>query len=250
LIGAVVLLGVLAAAWLLYSRRDGLFPNSEIAESVQPADVLAPARALQAQGETAQAISRLRAVPESHPQRAEARSLIAQWETLLEEPDSAPSEEDLARRIDLIETARVAAGADRHTQAVDLLKEAAAIAPLDPAAADLAAASQEQLEGLGPAIDRFRQGDWEYALPDLWRARETDPGNRTVERLIVDSYYNLAVRDLQRRDVGLAGEKLTEAANLAPEDADLQRLQRFVDQYRGRSLDLRYRIFVKYLPFR
>jgi tetratricopeptide (TPR) repeat protein len=250
LIGAVVLLGVLAAAWLLYSRRDGLFPNSEIAESVQPADVLAPARALQTQGETAQAISRLRAVPESHPQRAEARSLIAQWETLLEEPDSAPSEEDLARRIDLIETARVAAGADRHTQAVDLLKEAAAIAPLDPAAADLAAASQEQLEGLGPAIDRFRQGDWEYALPDLWRARETDPGNRTVERLIVDSYYNLAVRDLQRRDVGLAGEKLTEAANLAPEDADLQRLQRFVDQYRGRSLDLRYRIFVKYLPFR
>jgi len=250
LIGAVVLLGVLAAAWLLYSRRDGLFPNSATAESVQPADVLAPARALQAQGETAQAISRLRAVPESHPQHAEAGSLIAQWETLLEEPDSAPSEEDLARRIDLIEAARAAAAADRHAQALDLLEEAAAIEPLGPAAAELAAASQEQLEELGPAINRFRQGDWEYALPDLWRAREADPGNRTVERLIVDSYYNLAVRDLQRRDVGPAGEKLTEAANLAPEDADVQRLQRFVDQYRGRSVDLRYRIFVKYLPFR
>jgi len=250
LIGAVVLLAVLAAAWLLYSRRDGLFPNSGTAESVEPTDVLAPARALHAQGETAQAISRLRSVPESHPQHAEARSLIAQWETLLEEPDSAPSEEDLTRRSDLIESARAAAAAGRHTHVLDLLEEAAAIAPLDAAAADLAAASQEQLAGLGPAIDRFRQGDWEYALPDLWRAHEADPANRTVERLIVDSYYNLAVRDLQRRDVGPAGDKLTEAASLAPEDPDVQRLQRFVDQYSGRSLDLRYRIFVKYLPFR
>lgn len=248
IIGAIVLLGVLAAAWMLYSRRDGLFPNS--GAKTEAADVLAAAQALQEQGETAKAIARLRAVPPSHPQHAEAQALIAQWETLLEDTDKGPSEEDLAQRSDLIRRARAAAAEDRHLAAVDLLKEAAAIAPLEPAEVDLAALSQKELEGLGHAIDRFRQGDWEFALPDLWRAHEANPDNPTVRRLIVDSYYNLAVRDLQRSDVDPAGEKLGEAAGLDPDDPEIQRLLRFVEAYHGRETDLRYRIFVKYLPFR
>lgn len=249
-IGAVVLLAALAAAWLLYSRRDGLFPNSGAAEQAQSADVLAAAYALQEQGETAQAISRLRGVPQSHPQYAEAQGLIAQWETLLEEAESGPSREDLARRAELVEQARAAATEDRHLQAVDLFQQAAAIAPLDVADGEVAAASRARIGELGRAIELVRQGDWEFALPELWRAFQDDPGNGAVRQLIVDSYYNLAVRDLQRRDVGPAGEKLAEAANLAPADPDVQRLQRFVDRYRNRELDLRYRIFVKYLPFR
>lgn len=249
-IGAVVLLAALALAWQLYSRRDGLFPNSGTAQSAPPTDVLAVARGLQEQGETAQAISGLRGVPESHPQYAEAQSLIAQWETLLEEPESGPPAADLARRTELLERARAAAGEERHLQAVDLFQQAAAIAPLDAADDELATASRARIGDLAQAIALVRQGDWEFALPELWRALQEDPGNGVVRQLIIDSYYNLAVRDLQRRDVGPAGEKLTEAAALAPEDSDVQRLQRFVDRYRNRQLDLQYRIFVKYLPFR
>jgi hypothetical protein len=250
IIGAVVLLGVLAAAWLLYSRRDGLFPNSGSAQIAAPADLLASARALQGKGETAQAIARLRNVPSSHPQHAEAQALIAQWETLLEESGDAPSEEDLARRVGLVEAARGAAAEERHLRAVDLLAEAADIEPLTAAEAELAAASEERIAGIGPALDRFRQGDWEFALPELWRLHEADASNRVVRQLIVDCYYNLAVRDLQRRDVGPAAEKLAEAVTLAPEDSGIRRLLRLVDHYRNRELDLRYRIFVKYLPFR
>jgi Tfp pilus assembly protein PilF len=79
---------------------------------------------------------------------------------------------------------------------------------------------------------------------------EADPSNHDVTQMIVDSYYDLAVRDLQRADAQKAGEKLKEALNLMPNDEVLKRNMVFAQTYQERPKDLLYRIYVKYLPYR
>jgi Tfp pilus assembly protein PilF len=87
-------------------------------------------------------------------------------------------------------------------------------------------------------------------LPDLWRRHEENPADRDVTHLIVDCYYNLAVRDLQRADTRKAAENLKEAAKLEPSDPILGRHIAFAETYQTRDKDLLYRIYVKYLPTR
>jgi tetratricopeptide (TPR) repeat protein len=88
------------------------------------------------------------------------------------------------------------------------------------------------------------------ALRDLWLLHEADPGNRDVTRLLIDSYYNIGLRALQRQDVKEAGEQFKEALGLSPDDPELLRLADFAATYQTRSTDLLYRIYVKYHPFR
>ena len=67
---------------------------------------------------------------------------------------------------------------------------------------------------------------------------------------MVDSYYDLAVRDLQRGDAKSAAKRLDEAAKLAPDDAEVARHRLFAQTYQDRAKDLLYRTYVKYLPSR
>jgi tetratricopeptide (TPR) repeat protein len=156
----------------------------------------------------------------------------------------------MEHRLGLVEAARGAYASREYMRAQTLFEQAEAIAPLDPTAAELLADSKRQLQPLADQIAMFKQGDWEFVLPTLWRAHEADPQNPDIVRLMVDSYYNLAVRDLQREDPRSAADKLKEATQLAPQDPEVRRLARFADLYRDRVQDLLYRVFVKYLAFR
>ncbi len=89
---------------------------------------------------------------------------------------------------------------------------------LDAADAQMLAEAKKTLEPIAKQITVFREHEWEYVLPDLWRMHEADPANRDVTRLIVDSYYNLAVRDLQRADAKKAVENFQEALALQQDD--------------------------------
>ncbi len=79
---------------------------------------------------------------------------------------------------------------------------------------------------------------------------DSDPNNRDVVRLMVDSYYNLGLRDLQRGDPEAALEKFEEAKGLNGNDESLDRLVQFAAAYSQRPSDMLYRIFVKYQRFR
>ena len=120
----------------------------------------------------------------------------------------------------------------------------------DAEALQLQTAAALELQPLRSEIEIFRQGEWGEALRSLWQIRETDPNNPDVQRLMVDSYYNLGVRDLQRRDPLSAATNLREALELAGSDEDVERVLEFAEAYQQRPVDLLYRIFVKYLPFR
>jgi Tfp pilus assembly protein PilF len=68
--------------------------------------------------------------------------------------------------------------------------------------------------------------------------------------LIADSYYNLALRSLQRGTPADAAALLQSALEVEPDNEALQRMLGFAETYRTRPQDLLYRIYVKYLPSR
>jgi Tfp pilus assembly protein PilF len=96
----------------------------------------------------------------------------------------------------------------------------------------------------------YGDGEFDFLLNKLWRRREAEPTNRDVKRMIVDSYYNLGILDLQRGDPAAAADKFREALALDPEDAPLKRLQSFANVYTQRNEDLLFEIFVRNVPAR
>ncbi len=255
LIGSAVLVLVVIGGWLLWSNRQRAFPNATTppATSTQQVDPIARALELHEQGKTSIAVAQLKRLPPTSSQYEEAQVLIAQWEAAAEAGEgegAGPTEEQLAARERLIAEAREAYAEREFFRAEQRFAEAAAIAPLDGAAAGVQAEVRVQLEPVRTQIEVFRQGEWEYALRDLWRMRQNDPRNRDVLRLMVDCYYNLGVRDLQRGDTLAASKNFEEALGLNPDEPSIRRLAVFAKTYQERPEDLLYRIFVKYLPFR
>lgn len=254
-IGSGVLVLLLAGGALVWLNRERLFPNSRAADlppagAAEP-DALTRATELHGQGKTPAAIAQLRRLPPEDPQYDRAQALIQQWEAIGKPATPAgPAPEDLARRSALVEQARQAYAQREYLLADALFGQAAAIAPLDGTAADLAQDVRRQIAPLDEQIRLYKQGEWAAAVPSLWKIHHSEPQNRDVARLIVDSYYNLGVRELQRELPGDAAAHFKEALTLAPADPDLRRLAQFADAYSGRQQDLLYRTFVKYVPFR
>jgi tetratricopeptide (TPR) repeat protein len=255
-IAGLVLVVAVVAAWFLRSNWTRFFPNAgeEVVTAPQKPkiDPIVRAQGLHVAGNTAMAISQLRRLPPAHPQYAEAQALIAQWETVLEDDETVtgPSPEQLAVRDGYVARAREAFANREFLTAEEFFVLAAQAAPLEEGSVALQTETNERLKPLRSEIEIFRQGEWSYALRSLWAKYESDPGNPDVLRLMIDGYFNLGVRDLQRGDPMSASENLSEAASLAGNDAEIQRLLSFSAVYMQRSPDLLYRIFVKYLPFR
>ncbi len=253
--------------------------------SAPAANLVTRATTLHNQGKTANALVLLRRVPAQDPQYAEAQKLIAQWESgtagaavsgtepaisgtpgapgglgtsatsgtipgLPAAPGAAISTEAAAHRQELIESGRKAFGQADYLHAADFYEQAAALAKLDGPDADHLAEAKKKLAPLFEQVKLFKQHDWEYILPALWKMRESNPDDHNVNRLIVDSYYNLGIRDLQRADPIHAASQFAEALKLDPGDATLRRHYLFAQTYQERPQDLLFRIYVKYLPYR
>lgn len=268
MVGGAVLVVALLAAWFLYQKRGTLFPNSATDEETAAApaqgpDPIARAEKLHKSGKTDLALSRLRRIPETDPNYPRAQKLIAEWEGGTAAPGSAQagapaatvavapaSAEAAQRRESLLAAARAAYGERSYMNALNRLEQASALGRLDGEDARLFEDTKRKLAPIAQQVDLFRQHEWEFILPTLWKLRDENPDDRDVTQLIVDSYYNLGVRDLQRADAMKAAEKFQEAVNLRPDDPVLRRHLLFAQTYQERQKDLLYRIYVKYLPYR
>jgi len=255
-IGSGVLLLVLAVGGFLWTKWDSMFPNSEEAAptAVNQPDPIARAQKLHEAGKTANAIGILGRLSPDDADYQEAQALIEQWQVAEQaesegEEAAGPTEEDLALREILISQAEEAANQRRNVRAESLLRDAADIAPLDEELQELRDTIADEIAPISSELAMFRQGDWEYAVPNLWRMVDRDPSNLDARQLLADAYYNLGVRDLQRGDLKGAAGHFAEIAEIA-EDAEAERLLGFANTYLGRSEDLLYKTFVKYLPFR
>jgi tetratricopeptide (TPR) repeat protein len=270
LVGGAVLVLALAGGWFFLQNREQLFPNSQeqVAAPTLPQDPIARAQRLHNSGKTAIALNQLRRLPPSDPHYRQAQKLIAEWTGTAAAAEATPADPDAAstaapqdlpvpilsdserRRQLLLAAARQAYGEQTYVKALRRLEQAGTIAKLEGEDARLLADTKQKLEPVAKQLAMFREHEWEYVLPDLWRLHEADPGDRDVTQLIVDSYYNLAVRDLQRADALKAADNLEEALNLQQDDEVLRRHYQFAQTYQERPKDLLYKIYVKYLPFR
>jgi tetratricopeptide (TPR) repeat protein len=272
LVGGPVLLIALAGAWLAYQNWDRLFPNSQEEAVAGPnlsQDPIARAERLHQAGKTPIAINQLKRLPSTDPHYRQAQKLIAEWgggsaapapgaqgaQSGAAAPGAASNVVPAAapvvldRRQLLLISAREAFEERMYIKAVHRLEQAEAIAKLDGSDAQLLTDARAHIEPLAKQLGAFRDHEWEYVLQDLWRMREANPGDRDVNQLIVDCYYNLALRDLQRADTTKAAEKLKEALNLQ-QDETIQRHLLFAQTYQQRPKDLLYKIYVKYLQYR
>lgn len=257
LIGSAVMILLLALGWFVYSNWDRFFPASapeDDTTTTRPqTDQIDRALERHEAGNTAMAISILRRVTPGSEQHAEAQALIANWEAGDQQDDTTSnvlSEEILAKREQLMTQAGQALERGENLLALGLLEEAAVISELTEEELSHEMRATDALELIRDQRELFDQGDWEYALPDLWRMHDEDPANRDVIRLMVNSYFNLGLRDLQRGDANAALEKFEEARDLGAQDEDLARLAQFASAYQERPADMLFRIFVKYQRFR
>jgi tetratricopeptide (TPR) repeat protein len=275
LVGGAVLLLVAVAVWYYFQNREQLFPNSEPEETAAAGtatlskDPIARAQRLHKAGRTAIALNQLRHIPPTDPHYREAQKLIAEWSGAA--PASAEGTPAVAgtpgttpaaasgtpgnpalgdeRRAELLSLARQAYAERTYLKALNRLEQAGAIAKLDGDDAKLLADVRQKLEPLVKNIDLFRQHEWEFVAREMWTQHEADPANRDVTQLLVDSYYNMAVRDLQRNDTPKAAEKLQQVVELQ-DDPLVRRHLQFAQTYQDKPKDLLYRIYVKYLPYR
>lgn len=263
LVGSAVLVLALAGGSFVYLNKDRLFPNSQTEDpaAAQAAgeDPIARAMVLQREGKTERAISQLRRLPPEDPKYQRAQELIAEWGA--SPPPAAPGAVPGAapapppppippERLALLTSARDAYQGGSYLEAIERYETAQQKGRLDPSDAELLANARRRIEPIAAQISLVEQHEWEIALRDLWRLHEADPGNHDVTRLMVDSYYNLALRELQRMDAKQALQNLREARALDPDDPDLQRQIAFAETYQSRPKDMLYRIYVKHLPLR
>jgi len=261
-----------AAGIYVFLNKDTLFPNSEEAAAVPASgglanDPISRAERLHKAGKTAIALNQLRRLPPNDPHYKEAQKLIAEWgggaaapaEPATQVPGAtAPGAVPAAatapagdpRRETLLTAARQAYSEGTYLKASNRFEAAGKLGKLEEADAQLLADAKRRLQPLSQHIDLFRQHEYEFVIRELWDLHESDPGNRDVTQLLADSYYNLAVRDLQRNDAPKAVENLKEALQLQGSDPVLQRHYQFAQTYQDRPKDLLYKIYVKYLPFR
>ncbi len=265
LIAAVVALLLGVGGYFLWSNKDQLFPNSDNTEQADrgkkkkppKSDPVEAAVTLWENGEQEMALGHLERVERDHPEYARAKKQLAEWKAELEaELDDPPPEDDgvsdevrLAERDALVEQARSLYNQNRYFEAAKRFRAANRIATLDGTAADLYDDSRRQLVPIKQQIDLFMQGDWERLVPVLWRMRQEDETNRDVERLLVDSYFNLGVRDLRRGRVDVALENFNEAAKLRS-DPTVERVVELCKGYDGRRRDTLFDIFVEQIGYR
>ncbi|HEX6861495.1 MAG TPA: hypothetical protein VF414_01705 [Thermoanaerobaculia bacterium] len=263
LVGSAVLVLALAGGAFVYFNKDRLFPNSQTedpsaAQSGQ--DPIARAMDLHKGGKTQIAVAQLRRLPPDDPAYSKAQELISQWDKAPAPAPAVPGAGSTApvpaaapvppERLALLASARDAYQGGSYLEAIERYEVAQQKGRLDAADAELLANARRQVEPLAAQLNLIEQSEWEIALRDLWRMHEAEPGNRDVTRLMVDSYYNLALRELKRMDTKQALAHLREAQQLAPDDRDLQRQIAFTESYLSRPKDMLYRIYVTHLPQR
>ena len=253
LIGALVLVLLAGGAWYLTENWSRFFPTAK-EEAAPTMDRIAQANSMRDSGNLEGAIQILEGIGNDSNEYLQARKLLVRWREEL--AASAPESfepltgDDATRHGTLVTEARRAYDGHNYLEAARLFTRASAMAPLPAAEAALFEDSKRQLEPIAQQIDLYTQRQWDLALPALWRRFEQSPDDKDVHQLLVNSYYNLAVRELRKMDLKKAAEYVEEASRLEHEDAELARLDLFVTSYQQLPRDLLFEIYVGNLDFR
>jgi tetratricopeptide (TPR) repeat protein len=223
---------------------------------------LATARQLLGAGKIAEARAELRRVPPSSPDREEAQRMLSELgkSGAPETAASAPAAPETgaaapASAVDA-DAAKVRVVAERalaEKRYIDALKGFSQAAPAfrnDPTFAQSMGAASEKVTGLTPAVKLYNEGEYETAIPVLWRIYQEDRENQDAKSYLFRAYFNQGVSQLQNGQYAKAIESFRESLTLDPADAEAVRHRKFAERYQKTDLDLMGRIYVRHLNHR
>lgn len=136
---------------------------------------------------------------------------------------------------------------------IDALKNfhlAAAAFRDDPTFAQEMGTAADKVSALTPAVKLYNEGEYETAIPVLWRISQEDRENKDARSYLLRAYYNQGVTQLQNGLYPKAAQSFTEALSIDPADAEAIRHKKFAERYRKGDLDLMGRIYVRHLNHR
>ena len=73
---------------------------------------------------------------------------------------------------------------------------------------------------LTPAVKLYNEGEYETAVPVLWRIFQADRANQDARSYLFRSYYNQGVAQLQNGLYPKAVESFDEVLTIEPDDVD------------------------------
>jgi hypothetical protein len=249
---AVVVLVLGAAAAYFFTRH----PARTEAPPAGSGPSLEHATDLFREGKIAETTAELRRIPPSSPDYANAQKLLA---SLGPPSDAAPAAAAAPAPAAGSSAAAPADAAARRADAeralaekryIDAMKDFSVAEPAfrgDPTFGQEMAAASERVAELTPAVKLYNEGEYESAIPMLWRIHQAQRDNQDARSYLLRSYYNQGIAQLQNGLYEKAKESFGEAVALDPQDADAARHRHFAERYKSGNLDLLGRIYVRYL---
>jgi tetratricopeptide (TPR) repeat protein len=245
----------LAIALFLVLRPHAAPSGRAAGGNAAKTDILAEADRLIKTGNAEEARQILSQIPASDPRHARAQQVLASLEASAALPTSgtipvpptmgvttpAPGAE--ARRSE----AEAALLQHRFIAALSAFNLCASSYSSDAAFRQEMAQARERVNELSPAVKLYNDGDYEAALPILWRLYQADHQNQDARTYLVRGYYDLGVMNLQNSLFEKASKDFSDALGVDPEDPLSKRQKAFADRYLKRSPDLLAQIYIKYL---
>jgi tetratricopeptide (TPR) repeat protein len=224
------------------------------------------ATALFREGKLAETVAELRQISPGHPDYARAQKLLASLtrkageqapgaagaegapgETAASAPAATgPPPETVRQR----EEAEKALNEKRYIDALKSFNLAAHAYGQDPTFTSLMASASEKVSELTPAVKLYNEGEYETAIPILWRIFQADRANQDARSYLLRSYYNQGIAQLQNGLYAKAAESFGEVIAVDPNDTASVRHKKFAERYGKGDLDLMGRIYVRHIQQR
>ena len=152
--------------------------------------------------------------------------------------------------MDQLTAGRAAYEAHDYDGAKKAFEQAVRVKPLAPDMKALYDTAAQQVAKLDTAKSLFRERRFDDALATLVTLQQQDPQNKNIQRMIVDSHFNLGATALQDERIPDAIREFDEVLKIDPSDDLARRSKELATRYNGQAKDLLYKIYVKYLPMR
>ena len=265
-LAAAVALAVVVGGYMLLRPGHGKASGRSVTEG---GPSLEHATSLFGEGKVAETIAELRQIPADSPDYARAQKLLTSLTRkggASADAGSAPADGAAApgksgdsqaaapgpppEALHQRQEAEKAFGEKRYIDSLTAFNLAASAFQQDPSFAQELGAAGEKVSEITPAVKLYNEGEYETAIPILWRIYQADRDNQDARSYLLRSYYNQGIAHLQNGLYAKAADSFKEVLGIDASDADAIRHEKFALRYSKGDLDLMGRIYVRHVQQR